>query len=151
MPRQFNFKTQLNVGNVGEEMFLNHYKKRQARKADGRKHDFLVDESKTVELKTDTYSMFKTPNFFMEKFGNIETKALGGPWRAAEDKLDFFVYFFIKEKTFFWFEPKALVAILDPIILDMKPKIIDNKTWAAIGYTVARDLCNSACLLQETF
>ena len=151
MSRQFNFKTQSNVGNIGEKFFLQCYKKRGAVQTDGRIHDFIVDGNKTVELKTDTYPMAKTPNFFMEKFGNIDKQALGGPWRAEHDKIDFFVYLFLNEKTFFWFSPKDLVALINPIIVDMKPKIIDNKTWAALGYTVARELCRPVCLIEEKF
>lgn len=142
----------MNVGNVGETLFLTSYKEsRKAQKTDGRIFDFLVDEGKSVELKTDTYPMLKTPNFFMEQFGNIDTLALGGPWRAQKDNVDYFVYLFLTDKTFFWFEPESLCALLDPVIRTMKPRIIDNRTWKAQGYPIPRELCESICVAKNTF
>ena len=136
--KTFNFQSQHAIGNIGERLFLEYYK--QASKTDGRKFDFLIGE-KSVELKTDTYPMEKTPNFFFEKYGNIATQALGGPWRAKDDNVDYFVYLFIADKKFFWFEPAPLCAFLDNYIVDLKPKIIDNRKWSTLGYAVPREVC----------
>src|ERR1700761_3813752 len=92
----FNFKTQLSVGNTGEKEFLIRYP--SFKQADGIKYDFITPEEQTIELKTDTYSMEKTENFFMEFHSNVNSQTLGGPWRAARDKVDFFVYYFIRDK-----------------------------------------------------
>jgi hypothetical protein len=148
MSKIFNFKNQLNVGNVGENLFIECYK--NAQKTDGRVADFIMD-GKTIELKTDTYSMDNTPNFFMERYGNIQTFADGGPWRAKNDNLDFFVYMFLNQKTFFWFEPNSLCGFLDKYILDLKPKTIDNRTWAALGYAVSREACKDYIIKVDKF
>lgn len=148
MKKVFEFNSQANVGLKGELLFLESYPK--AVKTDGLIDDFVLG-GKTVELKTDTYSMSKTKNFFMEKYGNIKTKKLGGPWRTANDRVDFFVYLFIKEKTFFWFDPTKLVEFLEDYILDIPPSYIDNKTWAAEGYKVSRKDVEHLLIKTDTF
>jgi hypothetical protein len=142
----FQFNKQLNVGDCGEKLFLKTYQSRKVEKADGIKFDFTIDDRKTVELKTDTYSMERTPNFFMEYFGNRDTGALGGPWRALQDKVDYFVYLFLNDGVFFWFDPKTLCPFLDIEINKLQPKEIPNRTWTTVGFAVSREICNPYCL-----
>lgn len=151
-PKTFNFQNQFSVGDTGEQMFVDFYKLRQARKSEGdRSYDILVDESSKVELKTDTYSMDATGNFFMERYGNDSNDKPGGPWRSLEHKIDFFVYFFITNKTFFWFKPGEICPVLDEFILDKKPKRINNKSWVTIGYTVPREMLDKYLIQKDTF
>lgn len=133
----FTFEEQLKVGNKGEKIFTSLYK--DIEKADGIKYDFILN-SKTIELKTDTYSMDKTPNFFMEHISDIKSGKLGGPWRALNDNVDYFVYMFINEKMCFWFEPKPLVDFLDEHIKTASYKVIRNRGWTSHGYAVKRDI-----------
>jgi len=133
----FNFKEQLSVGGAGEEFFLSLYPK--LKKADGIKYDFELN-GKTVELKTDTYYMKNTPNFFMEKYSSVESKKLGGPWRAANDSVSYFVYMYVKDKKCFWFDSKELTEYLDVYIKEQKPRImeIENTSWTTLGYLIPR-------------
>ncbi len=137
MPNEvFSFKKQLDVGNIGETLFLKYYK--GSAKSDGRKYD-ITFKGKKVELKTDTYPMSKTANYFMERYGSVEDKKVGGPWRAKEDGVDYFVYLFIADKTFFWFDTVSLVKFLDEHTKKMRGKTVANKTYSSLGFCVPRD------------
>jgi hypothetical protein len=144
----FTFNKQLKVGNKGEALFLKHYK--GSEKSDMRKYDLLF-EGKKVELKTDTYPLDKTPNFFMERYGSVEDKKEGGPWRAKNDKIDLFVYLFISDNTFFWFETKPLVKFLNRHIKELRGKTIPNKTYSSLGYCVARDDLEHLIVRKDKF
>lgn len=82
--------------------------------------------------------MDRTPNFFMESVGSISSGKPGGPWRAALDDVDYFVYMFIKQKKCFWFNSKELAEFLDGYCANLKPVSIQNKTWTTLGYLVPR-------------
>jgi len=122
-------------------------------RVDDRRFDFVLKDGRTVELKTDTYHMQDTPNFFMEIFGNIAEEKIGGPWRALQDGVDFFVYYFPKNKTFFWFETRSLCKELDTLVAHgiLVPKEIRNAGWVARGYAVPREALNQVLLRQDTF
>lgn len=139
----FQFKDQLSVGANGESVFHALYPKLE--KADGIKFDFSY-KNKSVELKTDTYSMAKTPNFFMERYSDVERGTNGGPWRAAYDNVDYFVYMYLKERKCFWFNPKALVAFLDTYVKGKSQVSIPNKTWTTTGYLVPRTVVSKFVL-----
>lgn len=134
--RTFTWQKQFNVGKNGERIFAELYP--NLIKTDGRISDFTLNGD-GVELKTDTYSMDKTENFFMEYFGNVDKAKIGGPWRAANDKVKWFVYMFIKEKKCFWFDSIELVAFLDKYVTKLKPKTVRNPGYEAMGYAVPRD------------
>lgn len=136
MPKVFNFQTQLRVGNVGEKMFLSKYK--DYIKSKDLKYDFINGKNKTVELKSDSYSMEDTPNFFMEHYGNVEKQSIGGSFRAKRDNITHFVYLFIPEKTFFWFEPISLCNYIEAKMSILKPCFINNSSYSAMGYKIPR-------------
>ena len=139
----FQFKDQLSVGASGETLFHSLYPKLE--KADGIKFDFSY-KGKSVELKTDTYSMDKTPNFFMERYSDVERSTNGGPWRAAHDHVDYFVYMYSQQRKCFWFNPKKLVEFLDGYVKDKRPVSIPNKTWTTVGYLVPRTAVSNLVL-----
>lgn len=149
----FDFNKQLEVGDTGEEKFLSFYKDLHPKKSKDRRFDFHIDGEKTVELKTDTYPIDNTPNFFMEMFGNIDEAKLGGPWRALQDEVDYFVYFFIKNKTFFWFETVSLCKMIDGLIAQhgLKPREIKNRSWTAMGYAIPRNELETILYRKDTF
>jgi len=153
MDETFDFNTQLEIGNDGESDFQKYYSNLGPKKSKDRRIDFILADGKTVELKTDTYDMDKTPNFFMEIFGNIGDSSIGGPWRTMQDSIDFFVYYFPKNRTFFWFETVPLCLVLDGVIASnqLSPKEIKNKGWTARGYAVPRKALESVLLKQDTF
>ena len=141
----FKFNEQLSVGGSGEELFLSLHP--WLTKADGIKFDFLRDD-KTVELKTDTYSMGKTKNFFMERYSDTDRGTPGGPWRAAKDNVTCFVYMFLPEKMCFWFKSKELIQFLDEYCKNKRLVEIPNKTWITTGYLVPRDAVKHLCVMQ---
>lgn len=152
MEEVFDFGTQLDIGNDGEADFQKYYHSLCPKKSHDRKIDFIFNTGKTVELKTDTYDMDKTPNFFMEMFGNTYDGKIGGPWRAMQDSVNFFVYYFPKNKTFFWFDTVRLCKLLDQLVAaGLQPKEILNKGWKAMGYAVPRSAVTAALLKQDIF
>ena len=92
----FDLETQKFKGSKGEQDFLKRYSSRGATKIeDCPEYDFIIDGDKKVELKTDFYE--NSPNFFMEHYSELGTKKLGGVFRAKEDGINYFVYYFIKK------------------------------------------------------
>lgn len=153
MSNLFDFKQQLAVGDNGEKEFQDFYKHLTPKKAEDRKYDFILIDGETVELKTDTYDMEDTENFFMELYSDYKSGSLGGPWRAANDNVRFFVYYFRRNKTFFWFESKPLITELDKLLLAKRYhlKNIKNKGWTAQGYCIPRELLKPVLHRQDTF
>lgn len=145
--KYFNFKDQLRIGDLGESDFIKTYKRLKPEKSKNLQIDFLLNNGKTVELKTDSYDMNKTPNFFMEQFTvNGEKKNLGGPWRSKDHKIDCFVYYFLNNKVFYWFTPETLCEFLDEFIVvnKLKPISIPNKDrggnfYEALGFKIPRE------------
>lgn len=144
----FNFQRQLEVGNNGEALLLEHYRSTEGQvlhKIDAKSPigDFLLQPSgKIVEVKTDTYLMERTPNFFMEFHSNLEKKTLGGPWRAFDLGADIFLYLFLNNRTYFEFSsPQKLVQRCEDIIKKgkLKPMRILNKSWITTGYKIPRN------------
>lgn len=153
MDTVFDFRRQLNVGNDGEALFKQHYADLKPVKSVDRSADFILGDGKKVELKTDTYGMEKTPNFFMEIYGQIEEGKLGGPWRAQQDAVEYFVYHYVRDKAFFWFETETLCAALDEMILNktVKSRDIKNRTWVTRGYLVPREYLDSILFRKDIF
>lgn len=132
-----NFKSSLEVGQRGEEWLMSVWP--ELERLDGRKSDFKLPDGTLVEVKTDSYPMSKTPNFFMERYSDTFKGTPGGPWQALGHNSTLFVYVFSADKTAFIFDTKKLVEALEPLILNMTPKIIKNARWETLGYTVPRD------------
>lgn len=145
--RYFNFDDQFRTGVVGENDFVRVYGEMGATKSVDRKADVVLGDGKTVELKTDTYDMAKTPNFFMEQLTVSDNGSnLGGPWRSKEHDIDYFVYYFLSNKVFFWFTPVTLCEFLDKYIAEhgLRPIKIPNKDrrggyYEALGFKIPRD------------
>ena len=150
----FNFKAQMAVGDKGEKAFRECYPELVPVKSKEREVDFHLKDGKTVELKTDDYDMAATENFFMEVSSHGK---LGGPYRAKQDDVHFFVYYFIKNKTFFWFNTNILCNKLDDIIPSKKYKIksIKNRggqnTWCAEGYAIPRSEFDDILIRKDDF
>lgn len=158
MGKVFNFHDQRRIGDVGEADFVRIYEKLEPKKSlTDFKIDFSLNNGKTVELKTDSYDMEKTPNFFMEQLTiSGPNSSLGGPWRSKEHKVDYFVYYFIKNRIFFWFEPVSLCEFLDKFIEEysLKPisiPNIDNRGgyYEALGFKIPRDSVTPVLLREH--
>lgn len=152
MKNVFDFDTQLLVGNTGEKIFQQFYNNLMPQKSSDRAFDFILNDGTTVELKTDTYPMDGTPNFFIELYSDSDKGSLGGPWRALSDKANHFVYFFINNKTFFWFEPISLCEAIETIITNhhLELKTIYNKGWKTQGYLIPREMLQSVEKRRDT-
>ena len=140
--KTFDFNEQLEVGDVGESDFKSYYSVLSPVKSKEYAIDFTIKNNKTVELKTDSYDMNDTENFFMEKISDINSGKLGGIFRAKQDNIDFFVYYFLKNKKFFWFHVPQVYDRVQEIIDTKKPhlKTIKNKRWTTHGYALPRVL-----------
>lgn len=146
----FDWKEQLTVGDDGERNFVRDYPELKPVKCKDLIADFKLKNGWFVELKTDTYDMNRTPNFFMELYGN-EQKKLGGPWRAKKDGIHLFIYYFINNKTYFWFNPITLCEMVDKIIIKNKLSTVKivNDGWAADGYKIPRKELESILLRKD--
>ncbi len=152
--KKFDFKSQMKVGNSGESDFKQYYAELEPLKSvEDLKYDFTLKNGKTIELKCDTYPMEKTPNFFMEYYSDVNKEKIGGPWRAAKDNIDYFCYYFNKNKVFYWFNPNELVSFLDTYIELNQPnyKYIGNRGWVTNGIAIDRDIVGHLVKRKDIF
>lgn len=133
-----NFQTDLQKGLLGQQLLLKAFKSLEH--IDGRKGDLVMPDGTKLELKSDFHGMHKSENFFVERFGSIESGKSGGPWLALEGDCKYFIYLYVNELTGFVFDTAALVCQLEPIIANLKPVEIRNRKWTTVGYKVPRSL-----------
>lgn len=150
MPEQsdnkpWSFSEQLQVGSRGEEIFMANYPKKIKVYPD-RDGDFIeVNSKRKIELKTDTYNIEKTPNFFIERYSvyypdNLEACKPGGPWQAQGHGCDIFCYMFVRHNIWFQFNNlPALVDRLNNLTEKMGIIYIKNHGYITTGYRVPRD------------
>ncbi len=134
------FKSSLDKGAAGEVIFA---EVSGLLRLDGRKHDFVDKETgETYELKTDSYDMAKTKNFFIETWSDAERRKEGGPRQALRNGSCYWVYFFVKNRTYFIFETAALCKTLEQLYKKhaFKEVSIPNKSWTTVGLLVPREL-----------
>ncbi len=137
----FHFQRQLEIGKKGESLVDNYYKD-QIERLSGRKADFkILGLDSLFELKSDSYPMDKTPNFFIEKFSDIEKKNPGGPYQALSHDCKYFCYFFVDAEKLFWFNTKKLVERCDALIKkhSLELKSVKNTRWVTGGYLINRE------------
>lgn len=137
----WNMQKQLGVGAAGEALFLKHWPDKAVRHPVFKGPDFLDSKGRILEVKTDTYPMQKTPNFFMERWSDRESGKPGGPWQAHLKGATCFVYMFIGDRTWFVCEDlPQLCTELDGLIGagKLRPKQVMNRGWITEGYAVPR-------------
>jgi hypothetical protein len=137
--KKWNFQVQLEFGNRGEELFHERYPRR-LEVYPGREYDFIVSSSREkLELKTDSYNIDKSPNFFFERYSDVNKKTPGGPWRAKKDKVDIFCYYFVRHNIWFEFRDiPNLVKKLNELTKKQGLVFIKNRGWITGGYKVKR-------------
>jgi len=134
----YNFRSSLAIGKAGEAIFANHFP--MLTPLNGRKSDFIDQVSKELwELKTDSYDMAKTKNFFIEHYSDIERGKLGGIWQSATHGTTYWCYMFSKNETLFVFILEDLVAFMEKTLLNYEIREIKNKTWVTTGFLVPRE------------
>tara|TARA_B110000977_G_scaffold92339_1_gene122386 strand:+ start:475 stop:996 length:522 start_codon:yes stop_codon:yes gene_type:complete len=98
----FAFKTQNEVGQRGERLFLEHYPEWSANNVaeNCKEPDFKDKHGRTLEVKFDVSARASRDkkgfqlNFFMETVSNDQRQTPGGVYRAKEEGVTFFVYMF---------------------------------------------------------
>ena len=121
----FTFTQQLKTGNKGEKLLKDAFPFHLEKSKDLKYDFYCPDTNQTIELKTDTYRLAKTENFFMERLSDIDSRKPGGPWRALQDNVDVFIYMFINDNTYYQFNDiPALVERLNLITRTMRANFI---------------------------
>lgn len=136
-----NFKNSLAIGKAGEATFI-------ALAAavgidlvgtDGRKGDTIGPGGHKWEIKTDSYDMLKTGNFFIETWSDLDNLKPGGPTQALLHDCKYFAYYFSLNKQAFVFDTADLCLQLQNVPLG-RPRYIKNARWTTVGYAVPRSL-----------
>ena len=146
----FTFKAQLEVGDRGEQLFLERYP-RKIEIYPGREWDFTVQSTgEKLELKTDTYNIDKSPNFFFERFSDVYKQTPGGPWQSYSHGVDIFCYYFVRHNV--WFEFRDMEALLERLnkLTENKGLVyIKNRGWVTGGYKIPRNLLEDLYTVWE--
>jgi hypothetical protein len=137
MHKVFDFREDLVRGDKGEQQFLLTFSLyRKGEDVDRAEHDFLHSLSgATVELKTDYYSMHKTPNLIVERWSSIEKQKPGGPYRHSQD-LTYWVYYYIQEGVFLFYDAQQLVEKVN--FLQLPITQVHNRGYTTGVYKVRR-------------
>lgn len=139
----FDWKTQLAIGEEGERIFAEHYHDKPLTKIEAHYADFKTKEGEVLELKTDTYPMSKTPNFYFERYSDMKKKSPGGIWQSMDKGVQVFCYFFKSDGVYFEFrDMPALKQCVEDYIRDKSYVIIRNKGYSSQGYKIPRSLLN---------
>ena len=139
------FDKQLKVGKQGERLLLKEWPHPVRRRyEDLTGVDFIDSHGTLIELKTDTHDPAATPNFFIERWSDVDSKRPGGPWQALEKGAHLLVYLYLPEdKTQKrWFVCKALESLtkrIEDSAATLRPVRIPNKGWTTEGYLVPRE------------
>src|SRR5574338_525652 len=135
MPAQFT--KDLPFGTKCEDSFERAFSPWVSR-VDGRMSDFVTLDGEHLELKADRYKNPK--NFFFERWScNVKQKP-GGPWRAEQDKVKWFAYWFVEENTVFLFRTGELIERLESLDLERFRTTVPNKGYVTEGFAVPRKL-----------
>ncbi len=136
-----NFKKDLERGKRGEALLVEHcHLSLQPNKdPDERRWDYESASGLKVEIKSD-YWPTSTGNFFMEFYSDIARKKPGGPWRAYQDEVDVFIYFYPKERVYYYFRNiEALCERLNQLLDKFDGIVVHNTRWQTLGYKVPRE------------
>lgn len=136
----FDFQAQLTVGSRGEELFLERYpSKLIVHPEHAYDFDCKVTGAK-IELKTDTYNIDKTDNFFIERYSDVHKKSPGGVWQSYEKGVTVFCYYFVRNNIWFQFNDlPTLVSRLEELTKKKGMIYIKNKGWITGGYKIKRE------------
>lgn len=142
------FHKDLAKGKAGEAAFAKLCPKLS--RTDGRAGDFSTPDGVVVELKTDSYSMQATANFFIERYSSVDVGSPGGPWQAAAHGCKYFVYFYSTEGVAFVFDVQELIGQLEPLLGTLKPVEIRNHRWTTVGFKVPREWLRPLTIIRTS-
>jgi hypothetical protein len=137
--KTFSFHKQLKKGGIGEKLFIECYHDLHPVKSPMKEVDIFINNNEKVELKSDFYSQEDTPNLFIELIGNTVNNKLGGPHLSLQNDIDWFVYLYINDRTFYWFNTKELCDFIDNNGHKYETKEIKNYGWSSLGLLVPRE------------
>lgn len=148
-----NFTSDLKRGQIGQDIFKVKYPEYIGTVGYNRIDFNNPKTGESVELKSDSYDMNKTPNLFLEKYSNHKTRTLGGPFSAAEAEVTWFVYYFVKNDTAFWYKPEELVEWLNQWEGSADKNLIGvrNAGYVTLGLKTPRDLVQHLCHREESW
>jgi hypothetical protein len=118
------------IGKLGEAVFMKNFPG-WIKIGEGYTTADFKNDKHTLELKTDSYDIGHTPNFFMEYISNINKGTLGGPFR--DPTINFFVYYFYNSNVAYWFDTQTLVNELYDMYDDIESNCITIKNEAKDG------------------
>ena len=144
MTTTFDFQKQLEMGKEGEEKFAQLYPCfNYNNNKDVMAPDFVHKETGSVaEVKYDDSVRAKKDengnqlNFFVEQFSNTKAMTLGGPFRAVEEGVDYYVYMFKSPFRIFIHDAVKFRDIAADLIYNgsYKECFIKNKGWWTSGF-----------------
>jgi len=151
----FNFNTSVKIGDAGESLFLHNYPEwKKVGAGIYFPYDFINDKMETLELKTDTYGMSATPNYFMEYQSNMERETPGGIFRFPD--LTYLAYLFINDRVIFHFKRCDIINVLiergyiDETLKAIRiPRQIKNTTHITTGWAIPRAYFDSHVLMAH--
>lgn len=146
-----NFKVDLAKGQAGELLLLEMWP--ELVRLSGRHADYIAPDYTGLELKSDSYSMAKTANMFIERWSDVKAKKPGGPWQAFGRGSGYFAYMYMPDKTCFLFRTHELIAFLEPLIADktLQSAVVRNIAWITLGYKVPRILVEHLVVRTLTY
>lgn len=135
---EFDFAAQLRQGKKGEAFVERHWPHPIRRHEVLRGPDYVDSTGAIIEVKSDSYDMDKTANFFMERFSDGAKQTPGGPWQAMQKGVTCFVYLFLQNRTWFRFDDvPALCGRLEGLVLPLVG--IPNRGYTTMGMKVPRE------------
>lgn len=160
MQPTFSFETQLKLGNEGEQIFFDKYKDyfEKNNSQNVMAPDFINKKTGALaEIKFDNSTRAARDsnklqkNFFVEMFSNSREMTLGGPFRAVEEGVDYYVYMFKEPFRIFIFDAVKFKNKAARIINEenYKPKPVKNKTWYTSGYALPINLFEECRITEE--
>lgn len=156
----YHFNSQNKIGEYGELLMINNYPEELAKNTLNNTYDLdVLKNSKTMELKSDTYKMAEyfsrsahcTQNFFWETISNNNKMSLGGPLQAHEHNVDLFGYLYLPDNVWFGFDLKVLIARLNKLLSTSRwdLKHIKNNGYYTEGYAMPRHLFSDIYQMYE--
>jgi hypothetical protein len=109
-----------------------------------------------IEIKTEQYELDegidsrqgrRSPNFAIERYSNEATKKPGGPWRAKQDGVEWYLHLFEPCGRFFVFRTESLYAAACEIEASnsWKPFRCQNRGYVTFGYLMPAKLLLAKC------
>jgi hypothetical protein len=138
---RYGFERQMSIGEQGVRFLLDRFPG-VLEATSGRHGDLRIRKTNDlIEVKTDSHLFSETPNFFFERFSNLDRQTPGGPWQAKANGCKYYAYLFLEESKLYVFNVDSLLAYLESIIPVRSPVNVLQKGsgWTTQGYGINRN------------